>query len=119
MDMNDVPIVQVPDGGYLKSCDHCKFQEGRHHCLLRGKPVKNMDAVTCGAWEEHPDSDMEPHTKTSDAIDNSESGRTEQLRNELRSVIQRWGEESNLTVCETLGVLELIKAEWIERLRRS
>lgn len=47
----------------------------------------------------------------------NEPSRTEQLRNEIRSIINRYGEESDLTVCEVLGVLELIKAEKLEQLR--
>ncbi len=44
---------------------------------------------------------------------------SEQLRDEIRAVISRYGEESDVTVAETLGVLELMKAEVIERLRLS
>lgn len=46
------------------------------------------------------------------------SARTEQLRTEIRNIIDRYGEESNLTMCEVLGVLELVKAEKIDQLRR-
>lgn len=44
---------------------------------------------------------------------------SEQFRDEVNAVIRRYGAESDLTICETLGVLELLKAELIERLRTS
>ena len=43
--------------------------------------------------------------------------RTEQLRQEIHAMITRYGEESSLTVCEVLGVLELVKADKLEQLR--
>lgn len=36
---------------YLKSCEVCKFQEGRHYCLLLGKTIKNMDTKRRNQWE--------------------------------------------------------------------
>lgn len=44
---------------------------------------------------------------------------SEQLREEINKAITRYGEESDVTVAETLGVLELVKAELIDRLRTS
>ena len=35
---------------YIKSCDFCAAQEGRHYCLLLGAPVKNMDVKRCKNW---------------------------------------------------------------------
>jgi hypothetical protein len=31
-------------------CDTCSGQEGRHYCLVRTTPVKNMDIMTCDEW---------------------------------------------------------------------
>lgn len=42
--------------------------------------------------------------------------RTEQLRQEIHHMINRYGEESSLTICEVLGVLELVKADKLEQL---
>jgi hypothetical protein len=44
---------------------------------------------------------------------------TEQLRNELRSVMDRWSKESDLTYCELLGVIELLKAEVLDHIRNT
>ena len=43
---------------------------------------------------------------------------TEQLRHELRRTIDRYAAESDITICEVLGILELIKAELIDRLKK-
>ncbi len=37
-----------------------------------------------------------------------------QLQNELQSVLNRYAAESDLTIAETLGVLELIKARLLD-----
>lgn len=37
---------------WLKSCDNCNAQEGRHYCLLHGVQVKNMDIKRCKDFEE-------------------------------------------------------------------
>ncbi len=37
---------------WLKSCDNCFYQEGRHYCLLMSEPVKNMDTLRCDDWKE-------------------------------------------------------------------
>lgn len=33
------------------SCDYCKFQEGRHYCILHSTHIKNMDMLKCVEWE--------------------------------------------------------------------
>lgn len=35
---------------WLKSCDHCAYQEGRHYCLLHGVQVRDMDLRHCSEW---------------------------------------------------------------------
>ena len=36
---------------FLLSCDRCENQEtGGHYCLLLGRIMKNMDAMTCKNW---------------------------------------------------------------------
>lgn len=37
---------------WILSCDTCRYQEGRHYCLLHGKPMKNMDTITCDQWQD-------------------------------------------------------------------
>jgi len=37
-----------------------------------------------------------------------------QLQHELESVILRYSIESDITICETLGVLELVKARLLD-----
>jgi hypothetical protein len=39
-----------------------------------------------------------------------------QLKNEIHNVISRYGQESDVTVYETIAVLEIIKFELIEHL---
>jgi hypothetical protein len=34
------------------TCDDCDSQEGRHYCLLHGKPMTNMDITCCAEFEE-------------------------------------------------------------------
>jgi hypothetical protein len=30
-----------------KGCDVCRYQEGRHYCLLHSVTLKNMDTIRC------------------------------------------------------------------------
>jgi hypothetical protein len=43
-------------------------------------------------------------------------GHADQLRRELFAVICRWSQESDVTLCEALGVLELLKADLLHLL---
>jgi hypothetical protein len=43
-------------------------------------------------------------------------GQADQLRRELFAVICRWSQESDVTLCEALGVLELLKADLLHLL---
>lgn len=45
-------------------------------------------------------------------------GHADQLRRELFSVIRRWSQESDVTLCEALGVLELLKADLLHLLEQ-
>jgi hypothetical protein len=44
-------------------------------------------------------------------------GAADQLRQELFLAIRRWSQESDITLCETLGVLELLKVDLISLLQ--
>ncbi len=44
---------------WFGSCDFCRSQEGRHHCLLHGRTLKNMDLLTCRHWERKEDDNGE------------------------------------------------------------
>lgn len=39
--------VLLTDAPWIRSCDTCRYQEGRHYCLRHGMQVKNMDTVRC------------------------------------------------------------------------
>ncbi len=34
-----------------KTCDDCRYQEGRHYCLLLSFSMKNMDLKRCREWK--------------------------------------------------------------------
>ena len=42
-----------------------------------------------------------------------------QMRKEIKKVIRRYGEESDVTVYQALGVLEIVKSDLIEMLERA
>lgn len=44
---------------------------------------------------------------------------SDQLRKEIHNVISRYGQESDVTVYQTIGVLEVVKLDLIEMLERS
>jgi len=46
-------------------------------------------------------------------------GAADQLRRELYLAIRRWSQESDITLCEVLGVLELLKVDLIDLLQIS
>jgi hypothetical protein len=33
-----------------KSCDQCRYQEGRHYCLFHSVTLKNMDTIRCHSF---------------------------------------------------------------------
>lgn len=39
------------------------------------------------------------------------AGAADQLRREMFGTILRWSQESDVTLCEAIGVLELLKAD--------
>lgn len=47
-------------------------------------------------------------------ISDAEMNAVNQLQNELQSVLNRYAAESDLTIAETLGVLELVKAQLLD-----
>lgn len=44
-------------------------------------------------------------------------GPADQLRHELFLAIRRWSQESDITLCEAIGVLELLKVDLIQLLQ--
>jgi hypothetical protein len=44
-------------------------------------------------------------------------GAADQLRRELFLAIRRWAQESDITLCEAIGVLELLKVDLITLLQ--
>lgn len=44
-------------------------------------------------------------------------GPSDQLRHELFLVVRRWSQESDITLCEAIGVLELLKVDLIQMLQ--
>lgn len=104
-------IRLTKDGNEVKTFWHFQFQgyDPSLGCSIVQEAIaiyedleKSKSAISSGS---HPYSD-------------TSSTRTEQLRTEIRNIVDRYGEESDLTVCEVLGVLELVKAEKIDQLRR-
>lgn len=53
------PNLRLCRGAQL-SCDDCKWQEGRHYCLLHSTTMKNMDIHRCDDFEEPLGSDYTP-----------------------------------------------------------
>ena len=44
------------------SCDTCASQdEGRHYCLLRGEPVKNMNMMICHDFTHYMNQESDPY----------------------------------------------------------
>lgn len=41
------------------------------------------------------------------------------LRNELQAVIRRYSSESDVTICEALGVIEMVKNDLITRINEA
>lgn len=44
---------------------------------------------------------------------------SDQLRKEIHGLIRRYGQESDVTVYQALGVLEIVKLDLVEMLERS
>lgn len=44
---------------------------------------------------------------------------SDQLRRELHAVIRRYGQESDVTVYQAIGVLEIVKLDLVEMLEKS
>lgn len=42
-----------------------------------------------------------------------------QLRREIHEVIRRYGQESNVTVYQAIGVLEIVKLDLVDMLQRD
>lgn len=54
-----------------------------------------------------------------DSDNNKTTDASSQLRREIRNVIRRYGEESDVTVYQAIGVLEIVKLDLVEALDRA
>lgn len=67
--MSDTPRTDAVTKRYLwpasaaKSCDECRYQEGRHYCLLHTVTLKNMDTIRCHDFVYKPNPAGEPTAK--------------------------------------------------------
>lgn len=59
------------------------------------------------------------HQKAHEAFSQCDASGSDQLRKELHDVIRRYGEESDVTVYQAVGVLEIVKVDLIEMLERA
>jgi hypothetical protein len=45
-----------------------------------------------------------------------DTGEATQLKQELINVLRRYSQESDVTICQALGVLDIVKAEMIQEM---
>ena len=47
------------------------------------------------------------------------AGHSDQLRSELHAVLKRWAEESDVSICEAIGVMRIVEHDLLNMLDRE
>lgn len=109
----------LKDGGAVY-CDNHALCFGKEHLrpyLPRDYPNGVIDARRRGRVIE-PIRDQATGEVVAE-VERADRSHVEQLRQEIKNIIERYGQESDLNYVETFGVLEMCKLDFAERIRQS